>query len=78
MKNGVFFCSISEQQDVISDMQRRYERDRNILQEENKKLQVETEKVRKPRAVRRQSRAPVLLVYYHNDVSVFVNSFKKD
>ena len=76
MKNGVFFCSISEQQDVISDMQRRYERDRNILQEENKKLQVETEKVRKARAT--QSRGPVLLVHYHNDVSVFVNSFKKD
>jgi hypothetical protein len=76
MKNGVFFCSISEQQDVISDMQRRYERDRNILQEENKKLQVETEKVRKPRAT--QSRGSVLLVYYHNHMIVFVNSFKKD
>ena len=39
------FRSISEQQDVISDMQRRFERDRNLLQEENKKLQTETEKV---------------------------------
>ena len=44
------FYSISEQQDVISDMQRRFERDRNILEEENKKLQIETEKV--PRATR--------------------------
>ncbi|CAB3998634.1 serine threonine- kinase MRCK alpha isoform X4 [Paramuricea clavata] len=37
--------SISEQQDVISDMQRRFERDRNLLEEDNKKLQVETDKL---------------------------------
>ena len=39
------FYSISEQQDVISDMQRRFERDKNLLEEENRKLQSETEKV---------------------------------
>ncbi|XP_028408915.1 serine/threonine-protein kinase MRCK alpha-like [Dendronephthya gigantea] len=37
--------SISEQQDVISDMQRRFERDRSLLNEENRKLQLEVEKV---------------------------------
>ena len=37
--------SVSEHQETVTEMQRRFERDRKLLEEENKKLLLEAEKV---------------------------------